>query len=165
MEFAPMAYPRPARAAAKAESDAAVYATSERVKVRNRAATRLTQVATVHTACAILANNRFEGWLSSSTDREDIRASLKSASSLSAGLYSFHVPSTDVNEHGPYRPPELPLLGISTRIGAHRVAPSREDTHGDGGRVNERRSPSSDQLPSWSSILPHHSIYGEELVY
>lgn len=150
------------------ESDAAIYVTSERVQVRHRLATissspspppkdfrRVTHAATIHTACAILANHRFV-----KTSEPPSSPLLPSPSACTTFTYR---PRTATSMA--YTPASrTSALGYFLMNRCPRVAPSREDTHGDGGRVNERRSLPSDQLPSWSSILPYHSIYGEELV-
>nr|POF13595.1 hypothetical protein CFP56_02618 [Quercus suber] len=53
------------------------------------------QMNIVHTACAVIANNRFDGWLSQSRDPKQPRVAITCSDLLPTGAYYFHVPSTD----------------------------------------------------------------------
>ena len=120
MEFTRIGYSQPTRTPVEVEAgaDASISFTNQRVQVRhpgyngNNILITLpaaegrspghAHAATVHTACAVLANNRFDGWLSNSAGYEDAEASMAAATFLPAGLYYFHVPSTDGNDQDPY---------------------------------------------------------------
>lgn len=66
-------------------------------------ATGRAHYATIHAACAIIANNRTDGWLSSNRSGE-ARACADSEGLIPAGIYFFHVESTTNSDPYPIVP-------------------------------------------------------------
>ena len=81
---------------------------------------------TIHTACAIIANNRFDGYISASRDPHAAHGDLDHIHILPAGTYYFHVP----------RPLEAPALT------PYPVVPS----------FRTWRYPHDEHIPGWADL-------------